>query len=237
MCLESAELAKIAINMFLASTLTTTNVLAEMCEAIGADWDEIVPSLRLDKRIGPHAYLKPGLGIGGTNLLRDMVTIRTIAEERGTDAGPVDAWLKNSRWRRDWALRAVHREVLCRTPAATVAVWGVAYKENTASTRNSPGAELVTALKGYRRQVYDPAATLALPGDCDVIQSSGPIEACRGADVLLVMTPWPELAGIDPATIRAAMRGRTVIDPFGLLPAGPVAAAGLTHFRQGTACH
>ena len=66
---ESAELAKISINMFLVASVTTANTLAEICEQVGADWVEIVPALRLDKRIGPHAYLNPGLGIAGGNIL------------------------------------------------------------------------------------------------------------------------------------------------------------------------
>ena len=230
---ESAELAKIAINMFLTSTLTTTNMLAGICEAVGADWAEIAPSLRLDGRIGPRAYLQPGLGIGGTNLLRDMVTIQAIASEWGTDAGPVAAWIANSRWRRDWALRTVHREVLGRTPPAIVAVWGLAYKENTASTRHSPGVELVAALKGFRRRAYDPAAKLDLAGDSLFTQCDAPLEACAGADVLVIMTPWPEFATIEPAAIRAAMRGRIVIDPYGLLPESDCVTAGLSHLRLG----
>ena len=81
MRLESAELAKIAINFFLVSTVATTNTLAEICEAIGADWNEIAPALRLDRRIGPHAYLKPGLGIAGGNLERDLVTVQSLAAQ------------------------------------------------------------------------------------------------------------------------------------------------------------
>ena len=69
---ESAELAKIAINVFLASTISATNTLAELCEVTGADWSEIAPALRLDARIGPDAYLDPGLGISGGNLERDL---------------------------------------------------------------------------------------------------------------------------------------------------------------------
>src|ERR1019366_3465588 len=68
---ESAELAKVSINMFLVSSISTTNALAELCETIGADWSEIVPALKLDKRIGQYAYLAPGLGIAGGNLERD----------------------------------------------------------------------------------------------------------------------------------------------------------------------
>src|SRR5262249_28035441 len=72
MCYESAELSKIAINVFLTASVTATNTLAEICEHIGADWAEIVPALRLDKRIGPFAYLSPGLGLAGGNLERDL---------------------------------------------------------------------------------------------------------------------------------------------------------------------
>ncbi|HIB53267.1 MAG TPA: UDP-glucose/GDP-mannose dehydrogenase family protein, partial [Nitrospirales bacterium] len=72
---ESAELAKISINIFLTSSVTASNMLAELCETIGADWAEIVPALRLDRRIGQHAYLSPGLGISGGNLERDLCNI------------------------------------------------------------------------------------------------------------------------------------------------------------------
>ena len=90
---ESAELTKIAINMFLVSSVSVTNTLASLCEQLGADWAEIVPTLRLDARIGPHAYLSPGLGLSGGNLERDLATVRRLAAAVGSDAGIVDAWL------------------------------------------------------------------------------------------------------------------------------------------------
>ena len=78
---ESAELAKISINMCLVASVTTANTLAELCEKIGADWSEIVPALKLDKRIGQYAYLAPGLGIAGGNLERDLATVCSFADE------------------------------------------------------------------------------------------------------------------------------------------------------------
>jgi UDPglucose 6-dehydrogenase len=93
---ESAELAKISINMFLVASVTTTNTIAELCEKIGADWSEIAPALRLDRRIGPHAYLSPGLGISGGNLERDLATVCNYAEKHESDAGMVHAWIANS---------------------------------------------------------------------------------------------------------------------------------------------
>jgi len=90
---ESAELAKISINFCLVASVTVANVLAELSESIGADWAEIVPALRLDRRIGPYSYLSPGLGIAGGNLERDLRTVLNLAEDRGTDVGVVSAWI------------------------------------------------------------------------------------------------------------------------------------------------
>jgi UDPglucose 6-dehydrogenase len=101
---ESAELAKIAINFFLVSSVTTTNTLAEVCEHVGADWSEIAPALRLDARIGPKAYLKPGLGIAGGNLERDLRTVQALASLHLLDVGVVTAWQSNSDHRWDWVL-------------------------------------------------------------------------------------------------------------------------------------
>ena len=92
MLYESAELAKISINCCLVASVSVANMLAELCEGIGADWSEIVPALRLDRRIGPSAYLTPGLGIAGGNLERDLATVRRLAEAHHSDAGVVKAW-------------------------------------------------------------------------------------------------------------------------------------------------
>ena len=126
---ESAELTKIAINLFLVSSVSLTNMLAELCEAIGADWSEIAPALKLDRRIGPYAYLAPGLGIAGGNLERDLATIERIAANRQVDVGLVGAWRAVNSRRRDWALETIQAELLDRKPEAVLAIWGLAYKE------------------------------------------------------------------------------------------------------------
>jgi len=82
---ESAELAKISINCCLVASITTANMLAELCENIGADWAEIAPALKLDARIGPKSYLTPGLGIAGGNLERDLATVLRLADAHGAD--------------------------------------------------------------------------------------------------------------------------------------------------------
>jgi len=122
---ESAELAKIAINCCLVSSISVANTLAELCERLGAAWSEIAPALKLDRRIGQHAYLAPGLGIAGGNLERDLATVCKLADAHGTDAGVVRAWIANSRHRRDWALQTLHGAVLSKLEDPVIAVLGL----------------------------------------------------------------------------------------------------------------
>lgn len=236
MRLESAELAKIAINFFLVSSVTTTNTLAEACERVGARWDEIVPALRLDKRIGPHAYLSPGLGLAGGNLERDLVTVQALAGKYGTEAGIVSAWQINSRYRRDWVLRQVHEYVLSGTHTAekSFALWGLAYKQDTHSVKNSPALALAEALAPFRITAYDPQVrSLARPIP-NLSMAASALESCHGADALLIMTPWPEFSTIAPGDIRREMSGDVIIDPFGVLDSRACRDAGFSHRALGS---
>jgi len=153
---ESAELAKIAINCCLVASVTIANTLAELSERIGADWREIVPALKLDARIGQGAYLAPGLGIAGGNLERDLATIMRLSESTGSEASVIRAFVANSRHRRDWATQVLHNEVLARKSDALIGILGLAYKENTHSTKNSPSLALISTLAPWRLKVYDP---------------------------------------------------------------------------------
>jgi UDPglucose 6-dehydrogenase len=231
--LESAELAKIAINFFLVSTVTTTNTLAEICEAIGADWNEIVPALQLDRRIGPHAYLKPGLGIAGGNLERDLVTVQSLADRHGTEAGIVTAWRRNSQHRRDWAIRRIQRAFPTKDHQAILAVWGLAYKVDTHSTKNSPSVELMRALRGHRIHAHDPVAQIDTAEFPHVTIFSSPLAAAEGADALVVMTPWPAYASLPVKELRNLLRGRVIIDPYALLDEAQCRDLGFEYHRLG----
>ena len=153
---ESAELTKISINCCLVASVTVANTLAELCERIGADWSEIAPALKLDKRIGAYSYLSPGLGLAGGNLERDLATVIRFSEEYGTDAGLIKAFVANSKHRKDWAMRNLHELVLARKPDAKLAVLGLAYKENTHSVKNSPSLALIRHLGPWPLTVFDP---------------------------------------------------------------------------------
>lgn len=230
---ESAELAKIAINAMLVASISAANTLAELCESIGADWSEITPSLRLDARIGASSYIEPGLGLAGGNLERDLATIIGLADQNGTDAGVVRSWVANSRHRRQWAAEQL-RGCLDVLHEPHVGVWGLAYKQNTHSIKNSVGVDLVRSLSGSSVTWFDPVVDgrlLGLPGD----PGGTALEAARGVDVLCVMTPWPEFSAVDLLALAEAMRGRIVIDPFGVLDSKQLGKLGLEHRVLGRA--
>lgn len=232
---ESAELAKISINMCLVASVTTANTLAELCEKIGADWSEIVPALKLDKRIGPHSYLAPGLGIAGGNLERDLATVCNFADQYGTDANMVRAWIGNSQYRRDWALRTLHREVLSKTADPVIAVLGLAYKQDTHSIKNSPSIALLSSLMPFRVRLFDPVVPASAAPNSHKSGAVSELDACVGADVLVIMTPWAQFRAVDPAAIAGRLRGKIVLDPYVVLDRVACRAAGLEYHTLGVA--
>jgi UDPglucose 6-dehydrogenase len=235
MRIESAELAKIAINCFLAASVTTTNTLAELSAAVGADWAEIAPALRLDARIGPKAYLTPGLGIAGGNIERDLATVVALGAEQGSDTAAIAAFAASSRHMQDWAWRTLERVVLRDEPQARLGVLGLAYKADTHSTKNSPALALLARLHGRANggavAVHDPVVPAATVPFARA--AADPVDAAVGADALLIMTPWAAYRQIAPGALAAAMRGRAVIDPYGVLAGDAVGAAGLDHYTIG----
>jgi UDPglucose 6-dehydrogenase len=230
---ESAELAKISINCCLVASVSVANTLSELCEAIGADWSEIAPALKLDRRIGEFSYLQPGLGIGGGNLERDLATVRRLAAEKGTDAGVVAAWVRNSRHRRDWAARTIRRLLLDRKPDATIAVWGLAYKENTHSIKNSPSLATISQLNSARVRAHDPVVPASAVTAANVEEFSDPLTAAKGADALLILTPWSDYRRVAPAEIALALSGNIVLDPYSVLDDKAVGKTKLAYYTLG----
>ena len=225
---ESAELAKISINFCLVASVTVANTLAEVSEAIGADWSEIVPALKLDKRIGPFAYLAPGLGISGGNLERDLRTVINIGKAGGTDVGVVEAWFANSAHRKDWTWRTLEGAA---DADARIAVLGLAYKENTHSTKNSPALALLDHLEGRRVRVHDPVVPSSVVPFAEGAET--PLACAKGADVLVIATPWPEYKALAPADLARTMAGRVIIDPYRMLDGESAARAGFEYHTLG----
>ena len=153
---ESAELAKITINCCLVASVTVANTLAEVCERIGADWSEIVPALKLDRRIGAYSYLAPGLGIAGGNLERDLATVvRLVGRHRHRcRRGPGLA--RQQPASQGLGGRTMRKVVLDKQSGRDGRGLGLAYKENTHSIKNSPSLATIAALPDAKLVLHDP---------------------------------------------------------------------------------
>lgn len=230
---ESAELAKISINMCLVASVSVANTLAELCETIGADWSEIMPALKLDRRVGQYSYLVPGLGIAGGNLERDLATVCDLADQNGTDAGVVRAWVANSQHRRDWALRALYRETLSKVDDPVIAVLGLAYKQDTDSVKNSPAISLLEHLTSFRVRVFDPVVPTSAAPNPFIYSADSALEACEEADILAVMTPWSQFKQLDPREIANRMHKPVVLDPYVVFKASACREAGISYHTLG----
>lgn len=230
---ESAELAKIAINMCLVSSISVANTLAEICEGIGADWNEIVPALKLDRRIGKNSYLKPGLGIAGGNLERDISTVISLSEEYDTDACVVRAWRENNLHRKEWAVRIFNSLKTKLGVGDIVAVWGLAYKENTHSIKNSPSIFTIMQLENTKINIHDPVVSDDVIQFLDKERYQCPLDALKDAKVLAILTPWPEYGKIEISKIAEKMKGNIIIDPYRVLDPHEVRAFGLVIYTLG----
>lgn len=230
---ESAELAKISINCCLVASVTVANTLAGLSERVGADWSEIVPALKLDRRIGQYSYLTPGLGLAGGNLERDLATVLRLAEVTGSHVELVRAFFADSRQRRDWPLRTLHQELLAGNSAAVVAVLGLAYKENTHSTKNSPSLALIRHLGSWPLRVHDPVVPALAAGHHRATGCATALEAATGADALAIMTPWPAYRKISVSDLHRVMRGRVILDPYRVLDGAAAHEAGFDYFTLG----
>ncbi len=215
---ESAELAKLAINLYLASSITTTNSLAEICESIGADWNQIVPALRLDERIGSKSYVQPGLGISGGNIERDIASIINLGLHYKTDVGIFQSFIHNSNHRKNWPVKKIDEIETDGIKLHKIAIWGFAYKKDTHSIKNSPAIKIIHDLKDkYEIVATDPIAELPQNLSVSVKFETEPLEAVSGADCLLILTDWSIYSKIDLDELFDKIGKKIIIDPYGVL--------------------
>ena len=130
-------------------------------------------------------------------------------------------------------LHKVHELVLSKNKNATLAIWGLAYKPDTHSIKNSPALALIEALAPFPKRAFDPQVKLESAQYPRLRLVTTALEACNGADALIVMTPWREFSLVPPHQIRSGLKGTVVIDPFGVLNRTACAACGLSYHRLG----
>ena len=210
---ESAEIAKISINLLLASSVTTTNILSELCEKMSADWNDIVPALKLDKRIGKFAYIKPGLGISGGNIERDIVTVKSLLRKKSPPDLLLKNILENSQYMKTWISRILTKEmILDEKNKISIGIIGAAYKENTNSIKNSPIIDLLNYLKNKKNiSIYEPMLNLELKNK-NIQQVKDLKKLINKNKILIFMRPWVNQKEIK--NIHKNLNNKLIIDPY-----------------------
>jgi UDPglucose 6-dehydrogenase len=231
MDLETAELVKVAANSFLATKISFINVMAEMCEASGADVIRLADAIGIDERIG-RKFLSPGLGFGGGCLPKDIRAFRATAEEKGVDSlvdllTTVDAI---NLGRRDRIIELA-RGALGDLAGKRIAVLGAAFKPNSDDVRDSPSLAICGRMadEGAIVTVHDPVAMgNAARVRPDLRYADSVHEAAQGANLVLHLTEWADYRAIDPEGLRAIVASAVLIDGRCTLDAPAWRAAGWT---------
>ena len=212
---ESAEITKSAVNVYLATTVTFANALSNLCEAVGADWTQIMPAFKLDKRIGPFAYVKPGLGFSGGHLERDLVALTKLARSHHVENALLDLIQVESEKRYRWLTDRIDSLILTKSTSPTIAIWGLSYKKNTDSTHGAPSLKVIHDFSKRATLVaYDPLVKLP---DSQITTVDDRYKALEGADGLLILSDWDEFKALDISRLKKAMKNPVIIDPLGVL--------------------
>jgi UDPglucose 6-dehydrogenase len=232
---ESAELAKYAANAFLAMKISFINEIADLCEAVEANVQEVATAIGADGRIGDK-FLHPGPGYGGSCFPKDVAAlVRTAREARSPLSLIEQVQTVNSERKIAMASR-IERALGGSLAGKTVAIFGIAFKPDTDDVREAPSLTVIPMLQGKGAVVraYDPEAAenakALLP---DVIWCKSPLEAAEQADDVVVLTEWNEFRALDLELLRGRMRGDVLVDLRNVYLPAQAQAAGFTYVSIG----
>jgi len=227
---NSAEMAKHALNAFLATSISFVNELANLSEAFGADIGEIVRVLRLDRRIGKHAFLSPGAGFSGGTLGRDLQTLRRLGASKNEKTLQLDATVAVNNSRLNDLIGKLQRECGALS-GLRIGLLGLTYKAGTSTLRRSRALELARMLlsMGISIRAFDPMVTEPREGTHGIVLCADAYHAAKAADAVFLMTPWPEFRSLDMNRLRQAMHRPLLIDAHNFLDVGTARAAGFRY--------
>jgi len=235
--LSTAELAKVAANAFLATKISFINAIAEVCDAAGADITELAQILGADPRIG-HAFLRPGLGFGGGCLPKDVRAFQARAAELG--AGDALAFLREvdaiNLGRRTSMVNLACEVAGGSVAGKSVCVLGAAFKPGSDDVRDSPALDVAQILHGLGAEVtvHDPQALQnAKQVRPELKYAESVLSAATGAELVLLLTDWPEYAAITPEELADVTKARRIIDGRYVLDPAAWRAAGWQYRASG----
>jgi UDPglucose 6-dehydrogenase len=210
---RSSELIKYAANAFLAMKITFINEMADLCEAVGADVQQLARGVGLDKRIGSK-FLHAGPGYGGSCFPKDTLALVRTARDAGAPLQLVETTAKVNEARKQGMADRVAKALDGDLAGKTIGVLGLTFKPNTDDMRDAPSLAIIPALlaMGAKVQAYDPEGHEARQLLRDVDFKSGPYEALAGADCAVIITEWDEFRALDLDRVHDTMRRPLMVD-------------------------
>ena len=233
---ETAELIKYAANAFLATKITYINEIADICEKVGANVQDVAEGIGLDGRIGKK-FLHAGPGFGGSCFPKDTRAFVRIAEEAGTRSRIVEAVVAVNEARKHRMAEKII-EACGDVKGRTIAVLGITFKQNTDDIRESPALTIIPALQaaGARVRAYDPQGMEEGRAVLDGVEWCADAYDCmEGADALALVTEWNEFRALDFGRMRALLRRPIVVDMRNVYRRDEMAAAGFIYVSIGRA--
>jgi len=233
--LESSELIKYAANTFLATKITFINEMADLCEQVGANVDDVAKAIGLDGRIG-RKFLHPGPGFGGSCFPKDTLALVHMAQEHGAPTRIVEAVVAaNDARKKSMAGRVV---AACggSVEGKTIAVLGLTFKPNTDDVREAPSLEIIPALQaaGATVHAFDPEGMAeAEKALGEVVLCEGAYQAIEGAEALVIVTEWNEFRALNLARVKALMKRPVLVDMRDIYNPEDMAAAGFDYHSIG----
>ena len=232
---RGAELTKYAANAFLATKITFINEIADLCERVGADVQDVSRGIGLDNRIGAK-FLHAGPGYGGSCFPKDTLALLKTSQDYDAPQRIVEAVVAAN----DTRKRAMGRKVVAAmggdVRGKTVAVLGLTFKPNTDDMRDSPAIAVVQTLQdaGAAVRAFDPEgmdqARLVLDG---IDYREGPYQAIEGADAVVILTEWDAFRALDLPRVRDLLNAPILVDLRNIYPRADAEAAGLRYFGVG----
>ncbi len=232
---RTAELTKYAANAFLAVKISFINEIADLCEAVDADVQDVARGIGLDNRIGPK-FLHAGPGYGGSCFPKDTLALLQTADKAGVKQRIVRTTVEVNDERKAGMAERVQRALGGELNGKRIAVLGLAFKPNTDDMREAPSIPLIEALveRGASVSAFDPVAREQAEKIFRDIDFAGDAyEAASGADALVIVTEWDEFRALDLEKIAQLLKGRVLVDLRNVYDRSEAEEAGLAYFGVG----
>jgi UDPglucose 6-dehydrogenase len=232
---RTSELIKYASNAFLATKITFINEIADLCESVGADVQDVARGIGLDNRIGGK-FLHAGPGYGGSCFPKDTLALIKTGQDAGTPLRIVEVVAASNDYRKRTMARKIIMACNGSVRAKKIAILGLTFKPNTDDMRESPALTIITVLQdgGAAIVAYDPQGVeQAKQLLNDVTFAQDPYACAEGADAVVIMTEWNEFRALDFTRLRQIMRGDVLVDLRNVYNAGLAAQYGFAYTSVG----